>query len=153
MNKVRLGIIGVGQQGGFYTTLITGKNVRPAGFPMEKQDFEHLEIGAFCEINPDIVAKLKEMFPDIPVYTDHIEMLDSGNVDAIVTCVPHYLHPQMGIDALNRDIHVLLEKPAGVYTKQVQEVIDVAKAKQELIFGVFFKIGRASCRERVLRLV
>ena len=138
MKKVRLGIIGIGQQGSFYTTLITGKNVRPMGFPMEKQDFEHLEIGAFCEINPDTVAKLKEMFPEIPVYTDHIEMLDSGNVDAIVTCVPHYLHPQMGIDALNRDIHVLLEKPAGVYTKQVQEVIDIAKAKQELVFGVFF---------------
>ena len=36
-----------------------------------------------------------------------------------MTCVPHYLHPEMGIDALRHGIHALVEKPAGVYTKQV----------------------------------
>ena len=40
-------------------------------------------------------------------------------MDAVVTCVPHYLHPEIGIAALARDIHALVEKPAGVYTKQV----------------------------------
>ncbi len=138
MNKVRLGIIGIGQQGSFYTALLTGKHVRQSGMPMEKQNFDNLELGAFCETNPDIVAKLKEMFPEIPVYTNYIEMLDSGQVDAIVTTVPHYLHPQIGIEALKRDIHVLLEKPAGVYTKQVQEIIDVSKTKPEITFAVYF---------------
>lgn len=65
-------------------------------------------------------------------------MLESGDVDAIVTCVPHYLHPEMGIEALKRDIHALVEKPAGVYTKQVQELNDFAATKPELTFAIFF---------------
>lgn len=138
MKKVRLGIIGVGQQGGFYTQLLTGIQVGPSGMPPMNEGFDHIEVSAFCDIDEAKVAKLKELFPNIPVYSDYIEMLDSGNVDAIVTTVPHYLHPQMGIEAFKRNIHALLEKPAGVYTKQVQEMIDVAKSKPELTFGVFF---------------
>lgn len=139
MKKVRLGIIGIGQQGGFYLGAMTGIPVNPGGMPIQKKaDLDQIEVGAICEIDPAKREKLKELFPDIPVYEDYIEMLDSGNVDAIVTTVPHYLHPVMGIEALKRNIHVLLEKPAGVYTKQVQEIIDVANSKPELTFAVFF---------------
>ncbi len=139
MKKVRLGIIGVGQQGGFYTSLLTGVQINPqGGMAMDKLDFDQLEVSAFCDIDPKKVERLKELFPNTPVYTDYIELLDSGNVDAVVTTVPHYLHPVIGIEALKRDIHVLLEKPAGVYTKQVQEVNEMAASKPELTFGVFF---------------
>lgn len=138
MKKVRLGIIGVGQQGGIYTKLLTNVPMSPSAANFPEQNFEQIEVGAFCDIDPAKVEKLKELFPNIPVYTDYIEMLDSGNVDAVVTTVPHYLHPEIGIEAMKRDIHALLEKPAGVYTKQVQEVIDMAKSKPELTFGVFF---------------
>ena len=61
-------------------------------------------------------------YPGVPFYTDYLAMLDSGDVDAVVTCVPHYLHPEMGIAALRHGIHALVEKPAGVYTKQVREL-------------------------------
>lgn len=138
MKKVRLGIIGVGQQGGIYTKLLTNVAISPSQANFPEQFFEQIEVGAFCDIDPVKVEKLKELFPNIPVYTDYIEMLDSGNVDAIVTTVPHFLHPEMGIEAMKRDIHALLEKPAGVYTQQVQEVIDMAKSKPDLTFGVFF---------------
>lgn len=138
MKKVRLGIIGLGQQGGFYTSLLTGKQISPSGMPQMDQTFDQLEIGAFCDIDPKKIERVKELFPEIPVYADYKEMLDSGNVDAIVTTVPHYLHPEIGIEALNRNIHALLEKPAGVYTKQVNDIIKVAASKPELTFGVFF---------------
>ncbi|MGL4949142.1 MAG: Gfo/Idh/MocA family protein, partial [Anaeroplasmataceae bacterium] len=48
------------------------------------------------------------------------------------------LHPEIGMYALEHGVHALLEKPAGVYTKQVQEVIDCAKKHPDLTFGVFF---------------
>ena len=65
-------------------------------------------------------------------------MVKSGDVDAVVTCVPHYLHPQMGIDALDRGIHALVEKPAGVYTRQVKRLNDFAATKPELTFAIMF---------------
>ncbi|MEH7367490.1 Gfo/Idh/MocA family protein, partial [Priestia megaterium] len=126
MKTVRLGIIGMGAQGGYYAEFLT------------KGKIKNMVIGAICDIDPDKKATCKERYPDIPFYDNYIDMLDSGNVDAIVTCVPHYLHPEMGINALKRNIHALVEKPAGVYTKQVKELNEFAASKPELTFGIMF---------------
>ena len=87
-------------------------------------------IGAICDIDPEKKAMCAEKYPDIPFYDNYIDMLESGNVDAVVTTVPHYLHAEMGIEALKRDIHALLEKPAGVYTKQVKELMNLLHQNQ-----------------------
>ncbi len=74
----------------------------------------------------------------MPFFTDYIDLLDSGTVDAVVTCVPHYLHPEIGINALSRNVHALVEKPAGVYTKQVKALNAFAATKPDLTFGIMF---------------
>lgn len=122
--KVRLGIIGLGAEGGMYATLIADGKV------------PHMEIGAICD--HDEAKRAKAEAYGVPFYTDYQEMVTSGDVDAVVTTVPHYLHPEMGIYALEHGVHALLEKPVGVYTKQAREVIDVAAQHPELVFGVFF---------------
>lgn len=126
MDKVRLGIIGIGAQGGTY-----------AGF-LSQGKVPNMAIGALCDNDPKKKEICKEKYPDIPFYDNHIDMIESGKVDAIVTCVPHYFHPQMGIDALSRGIHALIEKPAGVYTKQVRELNEFAATKPDLTFGIMF---------------
>ncbi len=126
MNKVRLGIIGLGQQGGAYANFIKEGQIR------------NMEIGAICDINLDKKKRAEDAFPNVPFYSDYIEMIESGNIDAIVTCVPHYLHPEMGIEALKRNVHPLLEKPAGVYTKQVKEINEFASTKPNLTYAIMF---------------
>lgn len=122
--KVRLGIIGLGAEGGMYAEFLASDRV------------PNMEIGAICDILPEKKAKADEY--GVPFYADYKEMIASGDVDAIVTTVPHYLHPEMGIYALDHGMHTLLEKPVGVYTKQAREVIEFARTKPELKFGVFF---------------
>lgn len=124
--KVRLGIIGLGAQGSMYAKFINDGLV------------PNMEIGAIADINPAKAAVAAEHYPGVPFFDDATAMLDSGAVDAIVTCVPHYLHPQMGIDALSRGVHALVEKPAGVYTQQVAELNAFAASKPELSFGIMF---------------
>ncbi len=121
---VRLGIIGLGAQGGMYANLIS-KGMVPS-----------MSIGAICDIDTDKRARAEEL--GVPFFEDYTEMLASGTVDAIVTTVPHYLHPEMGIKALEAGIHTLIEKPAGVYTKQANELFDYADTKPELTFGIMF---------------
>jgi predicted dehydrogenase len=70
------------------------------------------------------------------LYDDSIKIFDSGNVDAVVICVPHYLHPEMGISAIKRNIHVLVEKPTGVYLKQLRELNDFTSTRPGVVFGV-----------------
>ncbi|RDW21883.1 gfo/Idh/MocA family oxidoreductase [Oceanobacillus arenosus] len=141
MKKVRLGIIGLGAQGGAYAGFITEGKV------------PNMEIGAICDTDPEKKAVAAEKYPDVPFYDNYIEMLESGDVDAVVTCVPHYLHPEMGIEALKRDIHALVEKPAGVYTKQVRELNEFAATKPELTFGIMFNQRTNELYQKVKEIV
>jgi predicted dehydrogenase len=95
----------------------------------------NMQLGAIADIDPDKKAKADE--PGAPFYDDYLAMIESGDVDAIVTCVPHYLHPEMGIEALKRGMHTLLEKPVGVYTAGARS--DRLRRHQAgVTFGVFF---------------
>ena len=123
-DKVRLGIIGLGAEGGMYAKFLDGEMV------------ENMRIGAICDTDEG-KREAAEGY-GVPFYSDYKEMIASGDVDAVVTTVPHYLHPEMGIYALEHGMHALVEKPVGVYTKQARELIDFAVAKPELKFGVFF---------------
>lgn len=124
--KVRLGIIGFGQQGGAYARFI-GEGLVP-----------NMEIGAIAEHDPEKHMRARENYPGVKLYTDYVAMMESGDVDAVVTCVPHFLHPEVAIAALSRGIHTLVEKPAGVYTKQVKELNELAAGKPELTFAIMF---------------
>ena len=124
--KVRIGIIGLGAQGSMYAKFITDGLV------------PNMEIGAIADIDPAKADVAAAQYPDVPFFSDYLAMIDSGSVDAVVTCVPHFLHPQIGIEALERDIHALVEKPAGVYTKQVAALNAYALTKPELSFGIMF---------------
>ena len=124
--KVRLGIIGLGAQGSMYAGFIADGMV------------PNMEIGAICDSDPAKAQLAESTYPGVPFYDDYLTMLKSGEVDAVVTCVPHYLHPKMGIDALQRGIHALVEKPAGVYTRQVEELNTFAASKRELTFAIMF---------------
>jgi predicted dehydrogenase len=65
-------------------------------------------------------------------------MLDSGDVDAVVTTVPHFDHAGMTITAIGKGVHTLTEKPAGVYTKQVEEMNAFAAEHPETTFAIMF---------------
>jgi predicted dehydrogenase len=126
MTVVRLGIIGFGAQGAMYAGLIAEGRV------------PGMVLGAIADTDRAKAAVAAERFPDVPFFDDPLVLLDSGEVDAVVTTVPHYLHPEVAMAALARDVHVLVEKPAGVYTKQVVELNAFAASKPHLTFAIMF---------------
>ncbi|MBO0961613.1 Gfo/Idh/MocA family oxidoreductase [Neobacillus sp. MM2021_6] len=141
MADVRLGIIGLGAEGGMYANFIAEGKV------------QNMVIGAICDNDPAKKQVAEEKYPGVPFYDNYIDMLESGDVDAVVTTVPHYLHPEMGIEALKRNLHALVEKPAGVYTKQVKELNDFAAAKPELKFAIFFNQRTNPLYKKVKELI
>lgn len=122
--SIKLGIIGIGKQGGYYAENIA-----------HSKDFE---LKAVADINPDRLEWAKEKVPDAMRFDDAITMLDSGLIEACVVATPHYDHPKYAIECMKRGIHVLVEKPVGVYTKQVKEMNAVADAHPEVKFAVMF---------------
>ena len=140
MEKIRYGIIGLGNQGSSYACNIfdTGKATDAV-------------VTALCDINPMKIDALKPKLKNIDAvyFTDYIEMLDSGLCDAVLVEVPHYQHPEMVIECLKRGINVVSEKPAGVYTKQVREMNEFAK-DANATFGMMFN-QRTNCVYRKMR--
>jgi predicted dehydrogenase len=77
------------------------------------------------------------------------EMLDSGLIDACIVATPHYDHPRLSIEAMRAGMHVICEKPAGVYTKQVKEMNAVANETDKLFTMMFNQ--RTNCVYRKMR--
>ena len=136
---IRLGIIGIGNMGSGHA-----RNILAGSCP----DFE---LAAIADINEERISWIKENLTDKPVFfTDATAMLDSGLIDACIIAVPHYDHPRYAMECMNRGIHVMVEKPAGVYTKQVREMNAEAKKHPEVVFGMMFN-QRTNCLYRKMR--
>ncbi len=121
---VRMGIIGLGAQGGYY-----------AGF-LSRGRVPNVQLAAICDTD-ESKREAAEGF-GVPFFTDYHDMLASGQVDAVVTTIPHYLHPEVGIDALDAGLHVLVEKPIGVYTTQARALLDHAAQTSDRTTAVMF---------------
>lgn len=111
--KIRYGLIGIGAQGGSYARFLTNA---PAPFPgmVCAPCPDNCALGALCDIDPEKEKMCKEQYPDVPFFKDWKDMIASGTVDAIITTVPHYLHHEISIYAMEHGMNVLCEKPAGV---------------------------------------
>jgi predicted dehydrogenase len=86
------------------------------------------EISALCDVLPERCRAAAESYGISPkIYTDYIEMLDSGEVESVHICTPHYLHAPMIVEALKRNIHVLSEKPVAINESQLSDIESALK--------------------------
>ncbi len=140
MEKVRVGIIGLGNQGTHYMAGLFNPGKIPNGV-----------ITALCDNNPAKIEAMKArtVGQDIKYFDNYVDLLDSGLCDMVMVVVPHYFHPEMVMEALKRGIHVICDKPAGVYTKQVKEMNECAKQSKAL-FAMMFN-QRTNCVYRKMR--
>lgn len=127
MEKVRIGIVGVGNIGSFHMRNVLGG------------ELENAELVALCDINPEKLAKVAEQYGDRFKLYDHVDkLLADDQVDAIIISTPHYDHPVIAIQGLRAGKHVLVEKPAGVYTKKVREMIEESQKHPELTLALVY---------------
>lgn len=139
MEKVRYGIVGLGNQGTSYLVHFFDGGL-----------IENGVVTAACDINPAKIEHAKTVTKsELAYFTDYRDMLASGLVDAVLIETPHYLHPEIATECLARGIHVLCDKPAGVYTKQVRLMNEAAK-KGSALFGMMFN-QRMNCLYRKMR--
>ena len=140
MEKIKLGIIGIGNMGSGHAG-----NIKNGKCP-------EIELVAIADINTDRLdwAKEQNYAENITYFATAEEMLDSGIINACIIAVPHYDHTKYAIECMKRGIHVMVEKPAGVYTKQVREMNAEAQKHPEVVFGMMFN-QRTNCVYRKLR--
>lgn len=141
MDKVRIGVIGVGNMGSKHARQIAGGEVPGA------------RLAAVCDCNPERLKWAKETFGDTVQLFDKAEKFFMAHtVDAVMIATPHYDHPVLAIQAFKNNLHVLIEKPAGVYVKQVREMNEVAY-KTDKVFGIMYNQRTNPLYQKVRELV
>jgi predicted dehydrogenase len=66
---------------------------------------------------------------------DYRDVLARADVDAVIICLPHWLHEQAAIDAVEAKKHVLIEKPLANTVEECERVA-AAVAKSDVTFAV-----------------
>lgn len=125
---LRVGIAGIGFIAEEYIKLIT------------KQAITGCEICAMSSRNKQHMEEICDTYHlgHTVLFTDYKEMLKSGLIDAVIICTPHFLHPQMAMEALDRGIHALIEKPVGVFADETELLLQSVRRHPELTTGVLY---------------
>ena len=132
MTKVRLGIIGVGNMGsGHAANILAGK-------------CPEIELTAVADRREARRQWAKDTLPEgTAIFEEGSDLIQSGLCDAVHICTPHYQHPTLAMEAFAAGLHVMCEKPAGVYTKAVREMNEAAE-KSGKVFAMMFN-QRTNC--------
>ena len=140
MKKIRLGIIGIGNMGSGHAG-----NIKDGKCP-------EFEITAIADINAERLewATKQGYGENIEFFSDATEMIKSGKIDACIVAIPHYEHAKYAIQCMKNNLHVMVEKPAGVYTLQAREMNEEAEKHPDIVFGMMFN-QRTNCVYRKLR--
>ena len=97
------------------------------------------KITAICDVDAEKCKKINAEFNlGAKEYSDYNQMIDSGEVDVVHVCTPHYLHAEIICTALGANIHVLCEKPLAINFEQLN-AIEKAVKNSSATLGVCFQ--------------
>ncbi len=127
MDKVRFGIIGYGNIANTHLSFF------------DNNEIPNAYVTAIFDTDKEKADKAREKYKDrITVFDDEDSFFASKLFDAILICTPHYHHPHYAIKGFSGNYHVLCEKPAGVYTKQVHEMNKAYEKNSNLVFSMMY---------------
>jgi len=146
-SPIKVGIIGFGIRGeqlcrsmGFATKewlsdMKKAADENPGHTVLEEfleQDKLNVKLVGVCDAFDMRAEKVIESFTtednQVKRYRTHQEMIDSGNVDAVIIATPDHWHAPMSIHALNKGVHVYVEKPM---THTVEETYRLKEAAEK----------------------
>lgn len=125
---LRLGIAGIGVIATDYISLLATEQVMG------------VRITALCSRSKENMDRAVSAFAlaDVKMFVEYGEMLKSGLIDGVLICTPHPQHPAMVLQALEANLHVLVEKPVGLFADELAQSVQLLRQKPELVCGVLY---------------
>ncbi len=134
-DKLRIAVIGVGNQGGWNLNHVANE-----------------EIVALCDVDENIAAEPRKRFPKAAFYTDLRRVFDNKDVDAVVIATPDHMHAPATMLALKAGKHVYCEKPLTRTVFEARQVAETA-ARTKLVTQMGTQIHSGANYRRVVELV
>lgn len=134
MKSVRIGVIGLGSIGAFHARGLMGGKIRG------------VVLTAVCDPNPKTLGPFE---PRAATFASSAKLIRSGAADAVLIATPQSLHAEIGIDALQQGLHVLVEKPLARHVAEGRRLMAAHKRRKQ-VFAIMFN-QRADPRYRWIR--
>jgi predicted dehydrogenase len=108
---------------------------------------ERAELVAVADLDRDRLGVIQRRYPSIRVTTNAAEIAEADDIDAVVLATPVGTHHALGIQALERGKHLLIEKPMTRTVAEAQELVSLAERQKRVLMvdhtfvytGVSFK--------------
>lgn len=126
---MRTAVIGIGNMGSRYATMLQGGRI----YGMELAALTRIKEAYREELAPSIEA-------GVPVYESGDALFDAVEagdlqLDCVIIATPHYSHEPLVLRAFRNGLHVLCDKPSGVYSRQAR---NMEEAQGDQVFGMVF---------------
>ncbi len=128
---IRTAVIGVGNMGSRYASIIQDGQAKG------------MELAAITRVRGAYREKLlPSIEKGVPVYESAdvlFEDVENGKLklDAVIIATPHYAHEELAVRAFNNGLHVLCDKPSGVYSRQAR-LMEEAADRSGKVFSMVF---------------
>ncbi|HUX22827.1 MAG TPA: Gfo/Idh/MocA family oxidoreductase [Spirochaetia bacterium] len=126
------------------------------------QHLEHItanprfKLTAVCDVDRKRAEEVGSKY-GVPAFYDYEELLAKRTPAAVVVATPHFFHPPIAIAALNRGLHVLVEKPIAVQVKDASKMISAYEAARRsngrLVFATMFMLRSVGYWKRVKEIL
>ncbi len=136
MNKVRLGLIGLGNMGKFHAEYLLNHKV------------PRCELTAVSDAIPANLEKYRQL----NTFERSEDLIRSGAVDAVLIATPHYLHTSIGIDALQNGLNVMVEKPISVHKADCERLLAAHKNPKQ-VFAAMFQLRTDAKFKKLRKLI
>jgi len=94
---------------------------------------DHCELTMCCDLDVARLANIKKLYPTVRTTTSYQEVLESGEIDAVVVATPAKSHYPMVRQALMNGKHVLVEKPLAMTSSHCEELIALAAQRARVL--------------------
>jgi len=138
MKKLTFAIVGVGYWGPNFVRLLNS--------------LKDISLKTVCDLNENNLSKIKENYTDLITTTNINDILEDGEIDAVIVCTPLKTHYNIVKKLLEANKHVLCEKPLTFTTEESQKLIDISnKSNLKLAVGHIFEYN--SCIEYIKNML
>jgi predicted dehydrogenase len=119
MKKVRFGIIGCGGISNYFHI-------------PELKEINEATIVAVADVKPNRAKITAQRFKIEHWYTDHLELLERSDVDAVVVATPHPTHSKLAVDAIEAGKHVIIQKPMCTTVEDADAIVEASRRHGDL---------------------
>lgn len=144
--SIKIAILGMGNMGCNYAKMIDAGLVN------------NVEIKAVTRVS-DERKKLKELFErEIEIYHSAEKIFEAVRqnilaIDAVLITTPHMMHAEHTIEAMQLGLHVLCDKPAGVYSCQARFMREEVKKYKNIVFTMMFNQRMNPAYQKIKKIV